>query len=191
MSLGTIIYSRVIYRLKHMYRPWRVIVAIFLIIFGVSFLFDFSFWRFFWPFVLVGLGVGILVRGSYRHEYRDFMPLEETSEDYLNYSVVFNGLNKKVVTGNFKGGKVVVVFGGGTIDLSSAKIGKGQSVTLQVDAVFGGVKVIVPKTWLITTSMTEIVGGFANHTQAPAAGLEEGRLQINSSAVFGGGEVTN
>jgi len=167
--------------------PGRIIIASFLIILGASALFNVDLWRIFWPLLLVFLGVRILTGGN---RVGGFDRPEESTEAYLDYSAVFAGLDKKVVSA-FKGGKINVVFGGGTLDLRESTLNKSETVNLEVNLVFGGLKILVPTTWLVSTSNVGVVGGFANNTRSPDTSLETGLLVIKGATVFGGGEVVN
>lgn len=166
----------------------RYIFAAILILLGLAALFDINFWRLIWPILLILLGIRILTRD---HMHPDMMHTEETYQNDVDESVVFSGIEKKVISDNFQGGKVTAVFGGGTLDLSKAKIPKGKTARLEVSAVFGGFKVIVPSTWLVSSSVVGVLGGFTNGTQIPKEGKETGRLLLKGNAVFGGGEVVN
>lgn len=114
---------------------------------------------------------------------------QETHENKLDYATVFSGANKKVVTNDFQGGKISSVFGGMTLDLRNAKIAKNGTVTLEASAVFGGLKIIVPKTWRVDGSLSGVFGGFTNSTVVPDK--PEGTLNVKGSGVFGGGEIVN
>jgi hypothetical protein len=115
--------------------------------------------------------------------------VQETHEKTLNYEAIFSGSNKRVVTNDFRGGKITAVFGGTELDLRKAKIASDSAVNLEVSAVFGGVKVMVPKTWSVQGNLTGVFGGFENSAVAPAK--PEGTLIIKGAAVFGGGEIIN
>lgn len=163
-------------------------MALFLILLGLAFLFDVSLWRLFWPLLIIIIGIRMLIpRGYYNWQSRR----EEVREDTLDYSAVFSGLDKKIVTKDFKGGKVNVVFGGGTLDLSEAQIAKNGTAKLEVNAVFGGIKIIVPRTWNVNSSLVGVFGGFNNATELPEEKAQTGRLLLKGAAVFGGGEVVN
>ena len=116
---------------------------------------------------------------------------EQMKNGGTEYSAVFTTLNKKIVTENFQGGKIDVVFAGGDLDLRNAKIPKGKTVNVEVNAVFGGVKLLVPPTWSVNSSVTGVFGGFENKTKLPASSKEQGRINLTGAAVFGGGSVEN
>ncbi len=170
-----------------MEKPGRIIPAFILILIGLSLMFDVDFWRFIIPLILIVIGLRILFRTPYSNDFLQ----EESTETELDYAAVFSGLNKKVVADDFSGGKITTVFGGGEIDLSGAKIQKGETADLEVNAVFGGIKLIVPSTWMVSNSVVGVFGGFANKTGTAKNGKENGRLVVKGTAIFGGGEITN
>ena len=66
---------------------------------------------------------------------------------------VFSPLNKTYTAEHFKGGKIVMVFSGGEIDLTRAKI-DGNDVHLEISSVFSGIEITVPKDWKVAPPRT-------------------------------------
>jgi hypothetical protein len=173
-----------------MFHPARTLFAAFFIVAGLGALFGVDVFKYFWPLILIVIGINMLTPRKWG-SYRGSLDMEEVADDRLDYSAVFSGINRRVVSNDFRGGKVDVVFGGGELDLTGAKIAKGAKVNLEVNAVFGGIKVIVPKTWVVQAALTGVVGGFSNTTKVPERGKETGTLVVKGAAVFGGGEIVN
>ena len=175
---------------------WGIVFGLMLICLGVGAVFGVNLWRYFFPAFLIFLGLNILFNrlGWKNHErwegnWRNRMVTVETHENLINYDTVFNGIEKKVVSKNFQGGKVTSVFGGTVLDLREAQMSKNGQANLEVSAVFGGVKVLVPKNWSVEGNLSGVFGGFDNSTVYPEK--PEGRLNIKGAAVFGGGEISN
>ncbi len=80
-----------------------------------------------------------------------------------------------------------MIFSGGKIDLSRAETAD-RDVNLEVVAVFGGGKIIIPKNWKINSQGTAIFGGYDSKA---AAGSGEVTLNLKGTAIFGGVEVEN
>ena len=81
------------------------------------------------------------------------------------------------------------MFGGSEIDLTQAKLAEGV-YTLEVNAIFGGVTVIVPSDWKIELKMTSILGGFTDKRAYIKENPDPSKvLVIRGSAIFGGGEI--
>jgi len=169
-------------------RNERLIPGLILILLGVGFLFDFSIWRIIWPLFFIFLGLMIL-RGGGEYKRGEENEVEESKEGKLDEEMFFGSINKRIKTEDFGGGRVVVLFGGGTLDLREAKIASEKTVELEVVSIFGGLKIMVPKGWVVSTAVVGVFGGFGNETEIE--GKESGKLRIKGAAVFGGGEVTN
>ncbi len=162
----------------------RIIIGTLLVLWGLSSFLGFSLFRFFFAIVIIMLGVHVLAgrRGWYRSS-----ATESSSDEYVNEVVVMSALDKAVKSENFKGGKVVLVFAGGEIDLRGAKA-QSKEITLEITSVFGGCKVMVPQGWKVKVQGTAIVGGYDNRTASAEGGTV---LIIRGSAVFGGVEIVN
>ena len=83
--------------------------------------------------------------------------------DRINESVIFSGVNRKLMTKDFQGGKATVIFGG--LDLDLTQVDFTGVVTLDLEVGFGGVKLLVPPHWDVRTEVSNI-----------AAGLEDKRM---------------
>jgi hypothetical protein len=167
----------------------RLIIGLLFIVFGLGALLSIDIGRFFWPLLLIFVGIRLLWRDSFR--VGEAGEPTASREDFIEYSAVFAPIERKIITNNFTGGKIDVVFGGGVLDLSEAKMRNDQTARLEVNAVFGGLKIIVPPTWNIVSHLTGVAGGFRNMSRSPEKGKEHGHLILKGAAVFGGGEVVN
>lgn len=110
------------------------------------------------------------------------------NKDRLNEDIVFWGADFNVKSENFSGGSIDTVFGGFKLDLREAKLSEGNS-TLEVNAVFGGGEVIVPKDMRVEVETSAFMGGVTNQTSNSAA--SGSTLKIKATAVFGGIEIKN
>ncbi len=167
---------------------FKTVIGIIFILIGLSIIFNFNIGKYLFPAFLIILGISMLFGSNGLH---GMGKQSSTNQAVLNESAAFSSVNKKVETTDFKGGKIDAVFGGGEIDLRKAKIAKGGTVDLEVNAVFGGVKIIVPENWTVNSSVVGVFGGFENETKLPSSGKEQGRLNLKGAAVFGGGSVAN
>jgi hypothetical protein len=158
----------------------------------------------FWPLVLIAFGATMLVG---RSGLPASLPAWWTAQcdagaktrqaffgDKLMESVVFSGAERRVESQNFQGGKVEAVFGGIDLDLSGAAItSPDRRAILEVNAVFGGIEIRVPRTWRIEKKGSAVFGGFEDRTfpPRPEPGVEPPTLLIRGAAVFGGIDVKN
>lgn len=88
------------------------------------------------------------------------------SSDYLDSVAIFAGVNKKIVSKNFKGGDVTSIMGGTEIDLTAADF--TGAIVLEVTQVMGGTKIIVPGHWEVRSEVNAIFAGFEDKRQQPA-----------------------
>ncbi|MEI8203276.1 MAG: DUF5668 domain-containing protein [Bacteroidota bacterium] len=152
---------------------------------------DFNFTAVFWPGLLILGGVlMIFFGGKHFHHFRDHVTvINNGTDDYLEDVVIFGGSERIITSQEFKGGKLVTIFGGLKVDLSQAKLAEGTH-TLEVVSVFGGVEALLPSDWNVKTQVVSILGGFSDkrrniNIQNDAKNL----LMVKGVAIFGGGEI--
>lgn len=159
-----------------------------------------------WPVVLIAIGATLLVRPT---SFRDMDPrfrlklpaLPRTcsiGEDFmgnkLHESTVFGSINRRVQTQQFEGGKLDAVFGSIELDLTEAAISSpDRRADLEVNAVFGGIELCVPRTWKVVMKTGAVLGGCEDRTlpPRPEPGFEAPTLVVTGAAVFGGIEIRN
>jgi predicted membrane protein len=108
--------------------------------------------------------------------------------DVLNAQALFTGIQKRVLSKNFRGGKTSAIFGGTEIDLSQADIADGA--ILNVEVAFGGVKLVVPPHWDLQINVSNIFAGIEDKRMYnPAATDTTKVLKIYGSIIFGGLEI--
>ena len=97
-------------------------------------------------------------------------------------------MNRRNISQDFEGGRISVVFGEVTVDLTGAA-SKLAEVVIQADAVFGSVNLRVPSTWDVDVRGSGVFGGYVNQTHRPA--VPGTRCVVRGGAVFGGVTVSN
>lgn len=110
---------------------------------------------------------------------------DKYSNDYINSVNVFGGSNQVIYSKNLKGGEVVAVFGGGDLNLTQSDF-EGQ-IILDVTAIFGGVKIVVPATWQIKSEVTAIFGGVDDKRAIYPVTEQANKLIIIRGVVLFGG----
>jgi len=153
---------------------------------GLSSLTNVDVFRYVWPVIFIFIGIRILI--GRRIFSRRTHGISELHQDEINEVSIFSGTGKRVTSTGFTGGKAVAIFSGTELDLSGAKI-KGKTAQLQLVAIYGGIKLIVPKGWRVFSEGTGILGGFANHTTG--ASDSSPKLTVTGAAIFGGVEIVN
>jgi len=143
--------------------------------------------RLFWPSMIILIGLVFIIRGNRPH-HRERS--EITDDDSLDDLAIFGGGQKLITSKNFKGGKITAVFGGSQIDFTQAQLANGIN-TIDIVAVLGGTKLIVPRDWDIQLEVTAVFGGFADKRLGDPHIVQDPskKLVIKGVAIFGGGEL--
>lgn len=109
----------------------------------------------------------------------------------LNEFAFMGGGDRVVRAQDFRGGDVTAILGGFGIDLRGAAIA-GDSATIDVFTLWGGVDFKVPEDWNVAVSGTPILGVFTNSARAVRQGDAAAKtLVIKGVAIMGGVEVKN
>ncbi|MGB7437969.1 MAG: DUF5668 domain-containing protein [Candidatus Acidiferrum sp.] len=144
----------------------------------------------FWPIVLIAIGVGLMWS-------RFQLPKISTAPggpDKVNATAMFGGVERRVSTANFQGGTVQAIFGGVELDFRGADI-EGEQTALYVEAVFGGIELVVPERWTVIYEGQSIFGGYNDETRTPLPDMPGAaprkRLILRGQALFGGITVKN
>jgi len=176
-----------------------------------------NFSRYGFAVVLVGLGLFLILKPSKRSKYMDekkkadFSSTDDLNsasedadtnsgpfvqddtvaiDDFVDVVNVFSGSKQHIYSKKFKGGEVVSIFGGCDLNLSQADF--SNTVVLEITAIFGGVKIIVPPTWTVKSDVTAIFGGLDDKRSVLSV-TEEPRkiIIIKGLALFGGVDIRN
>jgi len=155
-------------------------------------------WKY-WPVILVIIGLSIIFQGVKFRKHRDYDygkdedigpdEAESSDEERLHESAIFGGWSKRITARNFRGGDISVVFGSLEIDLREAKLSEKGGL-LDISAVFGGVELFIPDSWVIEDRSSGIFGG-VEYKCANTRSNSGNRLILKVSAVFGGIEIKN
>jgi len=150
---------------------------------------SFRFRQLFWPVIIVVIGFLIIFRkGTPAHRHR-FHKDEITSDDMIDEVAIFGGGEKSITSQNFKGGKITNIFGGSNLDFTQAKLAEGAHV-IDIVAIFGGSKFIVPSDWNIKTDVVAIFGGFSDKRKnLVKTNGNDKTIVFKGIVIFGGGEI--
>ncbi|EAZ81091.1 LiaF transmembrane domain-containing protein [Algoriphagus machipongonensis] len=108
--------------------------------------------------------------------------------DTLNIDAILSGVNKRILSKNLKGGKLTAAFGGIDLDLTQADI-QGE-VTLQIDVIFGGMKLVVPPHWDVRSDVSNIAAGIDDKRVYRESSIDpEKVLILKGTVLFGGLEI--
>lgn len=187
------------------------VFGVVLIFFGLLFLFSALGFRHFefshiWPLIIIAAGAWILysppkmgkpvvlfdkpgafVAGRFLSGLAG-----SPSQGEINSVNVLGGGESRITSRNFRGGKLVAVFGGFKLDMSEAEM-EGEEAVIDLVAFFGGGEFIIPRTWEVSVRGTGLFGGHGDETRhlPPEPGKPRKTLIIRGSWVFGGFNIKN
>jgi predicted membrane protein len=154
-------------------------------------------WEMIWPVMIIGVGIVMVwqaVGGG--ADFRKILNFREWSTKLTDADVdamaVFSGFKRRLQTKNFRGGRVIAMFGGYQLDLRQCDI-EGPTATLEATSVFGGGEIRVPENWIVQIDATGLFGGYSDDRYGLDAELPPNakKLILKGVAIFGGVEVKN
>jgi len=154
--------------------------------FMASEIFGWNIWSVGWPLVLVVVGLWILLRGPLGFASATS---GTTDEGVLHENVIFQGMEKRVLSGSFTGGSVNCTLGGFKLDLRGARLAP-QGAVLRVSCSFGGGEILIPPGIRVSSEGSATFGGWNNRFEAHAT-PDAPLLRIEGSVVFGGIDISN
>ena len=196
---------------KHQFRnnSWIILIAI-----GSFFLFgrfipELGLRPYFWPTLIIAAGILFILRprrfgrfsdstnennkisdGSFSQQSQQTYDSATVSDDdYLRINSIFSGVNRAIVSKDFKGGKVSCVFGGTNIDFTQADI-QGEAV-LKFEVIFGGVDLIVPPHFIVINEIDGVFHGVDDKRKYNASTnlSPNKKLILRGSVIFGGIDI--
>ncbi len=137
-----------------------------------------------WPLVLVFIGLNLVTRSlGARARCRD----KPDALPELSGFAFWTGLKSQSSSERFEAGDFTAIMGGCEVDLSQADLGLEPAV-IDVLAFWGGVEILVPADWTVTSELTVIAGGFENTTGGPERDSTK-QLVLRGLVLMGGVEV--
>ena len=108
--------------------------------------------------------------------------------DRIKESVIFGGVERKLMTKNFQGGKATVIFGG--LDLDLTQVDFTGIAILDLEVGFGGVKLLVPPHWDVRTEVSNIAAGLEDKRMFRESGVDTNKVLIlKGTLLFSGLEI--
>lgn len=159
----------------------------------------------FWPILLIIFGIYILLKNrekeskfhkgqNSKFSTNDFeeKDSQNSSQDFLDDFIIFGGSEKRILSNNFRGGKIITLFGGTDIDLRQATLAQGTSI-LEVVTIFGGIDLYLPKDWNVIINVIPVFGAFDDERIInPDRNYDNSKtLIIKGTVIFGGGDLKN
>ena len=180
----------------------------FLILIGGTFLLgdlypDMIIKRVMWPILIIIIGVFTILKPRRKHKNIFFKHdrnghwessskktcyinnVVATDEDHIDSTTFFGAVGKKIISKNFKGGDIVIVFSGNEINLMQADL--ANDATLEITTVFGGAKILAPANWEIKSEIVCVCGSVEDKRPIIQGGNESSKILILKGTVFCGG----
>jgi predicted membrane protein len=151
----------------------------------------FGTWQIFLPALIILLGLQMIFGASRLQKHIQKHGIFNNSvanEDFFEDVAVFGGGERKVVTPNFKGGRMIAAFGGSKVDLSHCSIAPGERPVIEVVSIFGGSSLLVPSDWNVKVEVFNIFGGYSDKRIASQFDFNK-TVIVKGVTIFGGGEV--
>jgi predicted membrane protein len=144
--------------------------------------------NFFWPALFIVIGVVLLMNSNRLGKKLNFSTSNKA--DYIDYTNIFSGAERQLITDNFQGGKITSIFGGGEVDLTRSSLSAGENI-IEITCIFGGTTIIVPESWNVILDVTPILGGFSDARKLRGDVIKDNTrsLTIRGTVIFGGGEL--
>ena len=143
-----------------------------------------NFWAVMGPTLLVLLGGSVMWRAF--HHTRP--PTEDTNA-YLNTFAILSGSELRPTSTPLKGADLNAVLGGVKLDLTGAQI-EGDTLAVYVFAVMGGIEIIAPRDWNVSSKVTTIMGACVDQRRPAATPMPTTKtLVLHGFAFMGGIEV--
>lgn len=148
-------------------------------------------WGQIWPLFVIGAGLSIIWRTT---QSPKIPTASGDPRDTLNELAVFGGIERRITSRSFKGGRVLALFGGVELDMRDAEM-EGDEIVLDINATFGGVELTVPSHWTVASHGHGIFGGYVDSTRPrqpeSVTGALPKTLLVQGTALFGGVEIKN
>lgn len=136
-----------------------------------------------WPLLLVLFGISMVLRALGLGRRRDSGRQGELA--------FFSSLHNRVADPAYDGGSCIAVLGGHRLDLREARLHENGAI-LQVFVMWGGIGVVVPESWSVSTQVFCAFGGADDKTRPPHS-LPSGmpRLVVRGVVLMGGLDIRN
>ena len=156
-----------------------------------------------WPVLLIGIGAVMLWRAAFvkrerlcrRHpsaaEPEGSADANTTSSNsVVSAKAILGGMERRIISEDFRGGDVTAIMGGCNLDFRGALIKPPNQPVLDVFALFGGIEIRVPEDWTVVSELEVILGGVDERKVGPPKD-ESKRFILRGTVLMGGVEVKN
>jgi predicted membrane protein len=113
-----------------------------------------------------------------------------SSNSVLSAKAILGGVERRVISQDFRGGDVTAIMGGCNLDFRGASIKPPNQPVLEVFALCGGIEIRVPEDWTVVSELEVILGGVDERKAGPPKD-ESKRFILRGTVLMGGVEVKN
>jgi Cell wall-active antibiotics response 4TMS YvqF len=142
-----------------------------------------NFWAVFGPTLLVLLGASLVYRALH-HQRPD---ADGGSDSYIHSLAIFAGNELKPTSTPFAGADLAALMGGVVLDLSGTQM-EGDSATVEVLSIMGGIEIFVPRDWNVTTKVVSFMGACVEKRRPPTTAATK-TLIVRGATFLGGVEI--
>ena len=119
-----------------------------------------------------------------RRDRDGVLPFDEDANE-LDYAVIFGEIEARSRAQAFRGGTLLVWYGGGMLDLRGATLDPAGA-TLSVRAIFGGLEILVPESWPVVVHASSALGATEDATDPSTTDPASPTLVLETRSIFGG-----
>jgi len=142
-------------------------------------------WHYVWPLLIILVGLWILLGALSR---RTPAAATGVKEGTLDAFAIVSGLDRRIDSPDFRGGKATAIMGGIDLDLRGAGLAEGAAA-IDLSVIMGGITVRIPRHWRVEMDARPLLGGIEDkHTYEPGP-PGGGILRVKASAIMGGIEI--
>ncbi|WP_459191769.1 LiaF transmembrane domain-containing protein [Halosimplex sp. J119] len=134
-----------------------------------------------WPVLIVLFGLSLIL-GQYRAR------VVARESDFLTSVAVFGGRTERSTSKAFHGADLTAAFGAVELDLRDAVV-EHPPATVNANAMFGGVEVIVPRDWNVRIDVLPLFGAAEDERPRREEEHDKVDLVVTGFALFGGVSV--
>jgi predicted membrane protein len=111
-----------------------------------------------------------------------------SGDDYIDTVSIFGGVNKTILSKQFRGGDIVNIFGGAELDFTQADI--NGRVVIDITQIFGGTKIIVPSNWQVVSDLAAVFASVDDKRIRSTASVgSEKVLVLKGVSIFAGVDI--
>ena len=146
-----------------------------------------------WPLLIIFFGGLMIYKALFKKKGHSESTIvfddqtEMTSDQYFESSSIFGGVNKNVVSSDFKGASVTSIFGGTEINLMKADI--QENAIIDTTCIFGGTTIIIPDNWQVKNEITTILGSVEDKRAIELSEISGKILILKGSCILGGVDI--